>query len=170
MGLLKWLDNRLEETIMMVMLAVLSIVMGVSVVARYVLNDSLSWAEEICKYLFIWSAFLSASLCLKRRSSIKIDMLVLALPKSLQRTMIIVGDLVMIVFFSYMLSGAWSVTKTMFVRGQTSPALLLPMYLVYGSTVVGFSLALIRLVQRIYFMIKTPCACYELHQSAGNGE
>lgn len=169
MNLFKWLDQRLEETIMMIMLAVICIVMGISVISRYVLNDALSWAEEISRYLFIWSAFLSASLCLRRRSSIKIDMLMLALGKRLQRVMVIVSDIIMIFFFAYMLRGGVTVTLSMIETNQTSPALLLPMYLVYGATVIGFPLALVRLVQRLYFMIKNPEAAYMDHLSQGKG-
>lgn len=169
MKLFKWLDQRLEETIMMIMLAVICVVMGLSVISRYVLNDALSWAEEISRYMFIWSAFLSASLCLRRRSSIKIDMLMLALGKRLQRVMVIISDIIMIVFFAYMLRGGVTVTLSMIETNQTSPALLLPMYLVYGATMVGFPLSLIRLVQRLYFMIKNPEAAYMEHLGQGKG-
>lgn len=169
MKLFKWLDLRLEETIMMIMLAVICIVMGFSVISRYVLNSALSWAEEISRYMFIWSAFLSASLCLKKRSSIKIDMLMLALGKRFQRVIILAGDIIMIFFFAYMLKGGVTVTLSMIETNQTSPALLLPMYLVYGATVVGFPLSLIRLIQRIYFMIKNPEAAYTGHLQAGKG-
>lgn len=170
MGLLKWLDQRFEETAMMVMLAILSAIMGYSVVMRYVFNDSLSWAEEICRYLFVWSAFLSASLCLKRRSSIKIDMLLLALPPNMQRFMILVGDLVMLAFFSYMLYGAWGVTTGMYESGQTSPAIELPMYYVYVATIVGFGLCIVRLLQRIFFIVSKPKITYQEHLDAGKGE
>lgn len=167
MKLLKWLDQRLEETMMMIMLTVICVVMGVSVISRYAMNDALSWAEEISRYMFIWSAFLSASLCLKRRSSIKIDMLILTMGQSLQRILLILGDIIMVAFFAYMLKGAITVTQSVFETNQTSPALLLPMYLVYGSTVVGFALSLVRLAQRLYFLVTHPLADYETHLHAG---
>lgn len=170
MSFLKWLNNKLEETLMMIMLALICIIMGVSVISRYVLNDSLSWAEEICRYLFIWSAFLSASLCLKKRSSIKIDMLMVALPKPIQRLLLILGDLIMLVFFCYMLYGGWTVSVMMYTRNQTSPALLLPMWIVYGASVAGFSLSIVRLLQRLYFLVITPGVHYDAHIEAGRRE
>lgn len=154
---------------MMVMLAAIAAVMGFSVVMRYGLNDSLSWAEEICKYLFVWSTFLSASLCLKRRSSIKIDMLLLALPANMQRFLLIIGDIVMLAFFLYMLKAAWTVTSGLYVSQQTSPALELKMYWIYLSTVVGFALCVFRLLQRMYFLVSKRTACYNDHIEAGNG-
>lgn len=169
MGFIKWLDNRFEEVVMMILLALLSLVMGYSVIMRYIFNDSLSWAEEICKYFFVWSAFLSTSLCLKKRSSIKIDMLLLALPQKLQRFILIVGDMIMLAFFTYFLNAAWKVTTGMFNSGQTSPAMELPMYVVFASTVVGFALAIVRLLQRLVFLIRNPNVTYTHHVEAGNG-
>ena len=43
---------------------------------RQILNASLSWSEELTRYLFIWSAFISISYCIKKWISIKIDQLI----------------------------------------------------------------------------------------------
>lgn len=149
MGFLKWLDERFEETCMMIALTLISLIMGYSVVARYVMNDSLSWAEEICRYLFVWSAFLSIGLCLKRRSSIKIDMLLMALPRAVQKANLFLIDVIMLLSLLYLLKGAVNVTSAMMESGQSSPALMFPMYLVFSAAVVGFGLGIIRLLQRL---------------------
>jgi TRAP-type C4-dicarboxylate transport system permease small subunit len=171
MKFLYWLDQKFEEVVMMAALALISIILAYSVVMRYIFNDSLSWAEEICRYLFVYSAFLSASMCLKKRTSIKIDMLILALPLVLQKSLLIAGDAIMFAFFAYMLNAAWGVTYGMYSSpfGQTSPALMLPMYLVFAAAVLAFALCLLRLAQRLYFLLKTPGAGYQAHLDAGKG-
>ena len=68
-----WLDEYLEEFLMVVFLIAMTLIMGIQVFSRYILGVSLSWSEEITRYLFIWSAFLSVSLCTKKCISIKID-------------------------------------------------------------------------------------------------
>ena len=68
-----WLDEYFEEFLMVLFLAAMTIIMGIQVFSRYILGISLSWSEEITRYLFIWSAFLSVSLCTKKCISIKID-------------------------------------------------------------------------------------------------
>ncbi len=133
----------------MIMLLLISIVMGYSVFMRYVMNDSPSWAEEITRYFFVWSAFLSLSFCLKRKSSIRIDMLLVHLPRWVQKLNLTLIEIVMLVFFAYMLKGAVNVTIGMIRSGQSSPALELPMYLIYGSAAVGFLLAIIRTLQNM---------------------
>jgi TRAP-type C4-dicarboxylate transport system permease small subunit len=39
-------------------MALITVIMVVQVFARYVLGDSLIWAEELCRYLLIWQTFL----------------------------------------------------------------------------------------------------------------
>jgi len=167
MKIIRWLDNRFEETLLMIFLLLITVVMAYSVFARYVFNDALSWAEEISRYLFVGSAFLSASMCLKKRSSIKIDMLLTMFSPFIQRIILIVGDLVMLVFFAYVFYGAWNTVAKLISTGQTSPALLLPMYVVYSSMVLGFGLAIVRIIQRLYSLTIGGVVCYDSHRMAG---
>ena len=80
MKLLKWLDDYLEEALLLIMLGIMVVVMGIQITARYVFASSLSWSEEITRFLFICSGFLSASYCIKKSLSVKIDQLVNMLP------------------------------------------------------------------------------------------
>ena len=68
-----YLDEYLEEFVMTVMLILMALIMGIQVLSRYILGMALSWSEEVTRYLFIWSAFISVSLCTKKCISIKID-------------------------------------------------------------------------------------------------
>ena len=71
--ILHYLDEYLEEFLMVIFLIAMTLIMGIQVFSRYILGMSLSWSEEITRYLFIWSAFLSVSLCTRKCISIKID-------------------------------------------------------------------------------------------------
>ena len=73
--ILHYLDEYLEEFLMVIFLIAMTLIMGIQVFSRYILGMSLSWSEEITRYLFIWSAFLSVSLCTRKCISIKIDQL-----------------------------------------------------------------------------------------------
>jgi len=169
MSVIKWLDKNFEETAMMIMLFMITMIMGYAVIMRYVFNNSLTWAEEVCRYLFVYSAMLSVPLCLKRRSSVKIDVIMLSLPQFLQKLLLLAGDSFMFAFFGYMLHASVGVVGTVFRSGQTSPALLIPMYFIFASAMIGFALALVRIVQRMYFLISTPGAGYQAHLDAGKG-
>lgn len=49
-------------------LAIMMFTLATQVFSRYVLNSSLSFAEELIRYLEIWIVFLGASLCVKDNS------------------------------------------------------------------------------------------------------
>lgn len=51
--------RRAIEALTVALIAVLLAVMGLQIVFRYVFNDSLIWAEELCRYLLIWVSFLA---------------------------------------------------------------------------------------------------------------
>ena len=57
--ILHWLDENLEEFILVIFLIAMTLIMGIQVFCRYVLGMSLSWSEELTRYLFIWCGFLS---------------------------------------------------------------------------------------------------------------
>ena len=48
-----WLDENLEECILILLLIGMTLIMGIQVFSRYVLGMSLSWSEELTRYLFI---------------------------------------------------------------------------------------------------------------------
>ena len=79
--LLHGIDEYLEEVLLVILLACMAVIMGIQVFCRYVLSMSLSWSEELTRYLFIWAGFLSISYCTKRCISIKIEQFVALFPK-----------------------------------------------------------------------------------------
>ena len=74
--ILHWLDENLEEFILVIFLIAMTLIMGIQIFCRYVLGMSLSWSEELTRYLFIWCGFLSVSYCSKKCLSIKIEQFV----------------------------------------------------------------------------------------------
>lgn len=153
--MLHWLNEHFEEFIMTILLFLITATISYSVIMRYIFNDSPTWAEEITRFFFIWSAFLSIGLCIKLQTSIRIDMLLLALSARASSILLAFVNIFIICVMAYWLKGALSVTKTLVDNGQTSPALLIPMWMVYGSSVVGFTLAIIRSAQQLCRNIKT---------------
>ena len=57
---------------------------------RYVLNDPILWTEEAARYLMIWMALIAASISMKRREHVSMNLLINPLPAVIKR---IVGTL-----------------------------------------------------------------------------
>ena len=53
--------NACAEFILWVLVALTIVVTFVQVVFRYGLDSSLSWSEELARYLFVWVIFIGAS-------------------------------------------------------------------------------------------------------------
>jgi TRAP-type C4-dicarboxylate transport system permease small subunit len=51
------------------------VVTATGVFYRYVLNNALPWAEEADRYLFIWLSFVGASITMRRKGHIAVDLL-----------------------------------------------------------------------------------------------
>lgn len=154
MKIIKKIDDNFEELLLMLLLAIMAMVMGVQVVARYVFNYSLTWSEELTRYMFVWSAFLSISYCTKKQISIKIEQIVSMLPAKLHAIFKIIEKAVMLVFFVYMIKYAYNFVQASVLSGQISPACRIPMYFIQVAPLVGFILTIIRLIQGLVFEFK----------------
>lgn len=63
---------------------------------RYVLNDPLSWTEQVCRILFVWSVFAGAAILYRRMLHIAIDMFLLMLPPPAQRIIVGINHVLML--------------------------------------------------------------------------
>lgn len=100
LSMLKKLDANLEKWLMFLLLAGMTVVLGIQIFCRFVLNNSLTWSEELARFMFIWSTFLSIGFCLKEDISLKIDTLITLFPKQVQTAILLAGNIVMVIFSS----------------------------------------------------------------------
>lgn len=143
-----WLNENLEEFLMVVFLGAMTLIMGVQVFSRYVLGTSLSWSEELTRYIFIWAGFLSVSYCTKKCISIKIEQFVAVFPRRGKAAFKMVNHTFELILFLYLLPFAWRFFLAAIHSGQTSPALKLPMYYVQAAPLFCFALVAFRVAQR----------------------
>jgi len=66
--------------IVIILVAMMSLTVLIGVFFRYVLRDSLSWTEELARYLMIWAALLSISIGIKDKEHVGIQLLVRRIP------------------------------------------------------------------------------------------
>ena len=71
---------RLLELIAGLLIGAITVLVTVQVFARYVLNNTPPWSEELCRYLFIWVSFLGACVATRRAAHLGVDSLVSRIP------------------------------------------------------------------------------------------
>ena len=150
MKVLRWLDEYLEEAIMVVLLVCMVCIMGLQVVMRYVFNQSLSWSEELTQYMFVWTTFISVSYCVKKRISIKIEQIINALPQPGQTGLRLFRHALVFVFCIVMIPYAVTYVQQAIDSEATSAALGIPMYFIQSAPLVGFILLTVRVVQAFW--------------------
>jgi TRAP-type C4-dicarboxylate transport system permease small subunit len=63
-----------------VLLAVMTVVILIQVVSRYVFNSSMSWSEELSKSLMVWTAFLVGPWAYRHGANVSIEIFAEAMP------------------------------------------------------------------------------------------
>ena len=117
--------------------------MGLGVFFRYVLNDSLSWTEEISRYGLVYITYIGCATAVRRRSHIRIDLIERLLPPAGQRVVAIFVDLMMLAFLAFMAINAFRIMDVLWT--SRSAAVGLPIIYVYAAILLGMSASIIRL-------------------------
>jgi len=100
--------NEIEETLIAVILGLMTIVTFANVIARYVFNSNILWALETTVYLFAWLVLLGASYCVKTRAHLGVDAVLNIVPPPARRAMTLFAVAASIVFSVLLLIGSWN--------------------------------------------------------------
>ena len=149
MKVLRFLDENLEKMICVFCLALMSVIIVMQVFCRYVLNNSLSWSEELARYLFVWMIYIGISYGVKMDKHICVDAVYTFMPKGVKKWYAIVAYALFLLFAVAVVYYGILVVGMQISSGQVSPAMGLPMQYVYAAPTVGMILTSIRLIQKI---------------------
>ena len=152
--MLKAIDDYLEETILLILLVLMTCIMGIQIVSRYVFQNSLTWSEELVRYMFVWSAFLGVPFCIKHGLSIKVDQFRNLFPIPLQKVLMYIDKIIIFLLFLVLFVYSFTVIKATYLSGQTSPAMQLPMWTVQISVTVSSLLSMIRSIQNLSHLVR----------------
>lgn len=134
--LLRGLDGILDR-VTLLLLTILLVVVGAQIFARYVLNHSLFWSEELARYLFIYLVFLGAAIVLRREGHIQVSFFVEKFPPLLRRGVAMLADSLLLAFVGIVL--IQSVRLAIMVWTVPTAALLIPWTFVYLGILLGMA-------------------------------
>ena len=136
------------DKVTLVILILLNLVVGAQVFARYVLNHSLFWSEELARYMFIWLVFLSAAMVLRQDRHIQVSAFVDMLPASMKRAIIILGDLLMLGFV--LIVFVESIRLAGMVWTVLTAAMEIPWTFVYLGIILGMAIMVLALAGSLW--------------------
>jgi C4-dicarboxylate transporter, DctQ subunit len=149
--------DRLEEILIASLIGAATILIFVAVVHRYASGVSflypimhkihLSWAQELCIYMFVWMAKFGAAYGVRTGIHVGVDVLINNLPPYLRKQVIFFG-----LFCGALFTAVVGTMGAKFVYGlmdtdQTTPDLELPSWIVYLCIPLGSYLMCFRFLQ-----------------------
>ena len=153
---IKWLDLHFEESILIFFLVAISCVELVQVVARNVsFMPSLTWAEELCRFLWIATVFVSLPYTIRTVTALRVTALIELLPWKIENVINILIDVFTCAVLAVLTYFSIDVFEGVYRNGEVSPAMLLPMWIMYVFVVAGFSLGALRGLQMAIIHIKS---------------
>lgn len=169
-GVLHWLNENFECLFMVT--GLLSIIFFITwqVVYRYIITQFIEragaavWTEELSRYIFIWISYLAVPVAIRKRSSIRVDIIYDHLPERWKNISWIVVDSL---FFCLTAVIAWygcGQIQRLLQFPQYTTALRIPFLIPYLILPFGFGLMCLRLLQD---MAKQARVCGALDSCAG---
>ncbi len=149
MKLIKKLNLHFEEYITAAFLVVMTLLIFFQVMSRFLLNTPLAWSEEAARYVFIWTIYLSAALAVKHRKHIRVEVGLMLFKGKAKSAMFILSDILFLIFSIILVNDGIRLVQTLSAHQQVSPALALPMNIVYIIIPLGYGLMALRLIKNI---------------------
>ena len=148
MKVIKWLDDHFEEAILVVLLVVIAWVCLIQVIIRNIPTlSALTWAEEFCRFCWIWSVFLSLPYTIRKGNMLRVSVLLDLLPNAVHKVVNILVDIITAASMGLLAAYSVGVVSSILVSGETSPAMVWPMWIVYAVMLFGYVLGMLRGIQ-----------------------
>jgi C4-dicarboxylate transporter DctQ subunit len=102
-----WTD-QIEETLIALLLGLMTLVTFANVIARYIFNDNILWALETTVFLFAWLVLIGASYCVKISAHLGVDIVVNLLPEAGRRIIGLAAVAACLAFSILLVVGSWN--------------------------------------------------------------
>lgn len=183
-GNLQTLWRDLLKNLLVVMVGLLLAIMMAQVVMRYGFNNSLIWAEEICRYLLIWMSMLALLFAYERGEIASVRIALYALPRRAAYLFAIIGNILaaslcfLLVYYGFkyaMIAGSQPIPALRFVFSDLFGEAAVPvpvMFWVYAVLPVGIGLLGVRIALETISYIRAARGTISLadhHNGYGDG-
>jgi TRAP-type C4-dicarboxylate transport system permease small subunit len=143
------IEHHPEDWLAFVIFWLLAFIVFLQFFTRYVLNDSLSWTEEIARYGLMWVVFIGGAMVTRRNTHIAVELLPNVMkPGPLRAALLALVDFIKLAFLGLLAFVSLTITERMHLQRMT--VFDLPMSYVYAGVAFGCFLMLIRQAQNVW--------------------
>lgn len=144
---LNFILDKVEEILCTLFVMVMAFAILVQVINRNTVQLPFTWGEELARYCMVWLTFIGISAGVKQGSHIGVDALMNLLPAGIQKGFRILTSILVTGIYLYMTILSVEITLGIRETRQVSPAMQVPMYIVYAGLIVGMFLSTLRSIQ-----------------------
>ena len=131
----------------MILFVILIFACVAQVFFRFVLNNSLSWSEELARYCFIWMHMIGASLLIEANGHATVTVILDLMHGAVRKVFDILIELIILFNGVVMLHSGWVLSYSS--RNNLSTAMSVPMWMINSSVAVGGLLLVFQALVRI---------------------
>ncbi|MFZ1814349.1 MAG: TRAP transporter small permease subunit [Rhizobiaceae bacterium] len=132
-----------------VLIVIMTVLVILGVFFRYVLNNSLTWVEDVALIMMVTTAFLIAPFAYRNGANVAIEMVISALPQAAVRLLrLIINLLVLWVIYRYFFESLKLVERGWGIRVNTVPIPWAIPYLIVPVAFASMALVAIELIAR----------------------
>src|SRR5215211_2537462 len=143
------IEHHAEDWMAFVLFWALAIIVFLQFFTRYVMNDSLSWTEEIARYGLMSLTFIGGAVVTRKKAHIAVELVSnLMKPGPMRSALLALVDFITLGFLA--LLAYFSVTIVERMHSQPMTVFDLPMSLVYGVVGLGCFMMLARQIQVVW--------------------
>lgn len=145
--------DRIEELIVIVMLALMTLLTFLQVVMRYGFNSGFTWAVELTTIFFAVMIFVGISYGVRTGAHIGVDALIKKFPPRVSRAISIVVVLLCLFYAGLVFYGSWIYVSKMKMVGVELDDLPIPIWVVRSILPIGYALLALRFIQVLWALI-----------------
>lgn len=151
--LLDFIDKTpLTKLISSVLILAMAVVMVMNVILRYCFHFSFNWGDEIIRYMCVYMSFFGIAAGFRYTGThIGVSLFVeKVIPEPARKYIRLLSDIITILFLCVTTWFGFVLVERIIASGQTSPALKVPMFMVYGIVPVSSILGIIHMLLQIF--------------------
>lgn len=117
------------------MILLMTVVVLLQVIMRYIFNSPLTWTEEFARYLFVYITFLGAALLIYERGHLYVEIIFNNLPIRIRKILQLILDVIILGFSVFLTISAKASMDV--AEGSFSTAMHIPMNYIGFSVLLG---------------------------------
>jgi C4-dicarboxylate transporter DctQ subunit len=145
--------DRIEELLVISMLALMTLLTFLQVVMRYVFGSGFTWAVELTTVFFAVMIFVGISYGVRIGAHIGVDALIKKFPPGPRRAISIIVVLLCLLYAGLVIYGSWIYVSKMKMVGVELDDLPIPIWVVRSILPFGYALLALRFGQVLWALI-----------------